>query len=73
MACAGVVEQDASHHLRGDGEELRPTFPARVVLIAETQPRLVYERGWLERMALALVPERELCLTTKLGIHQANE
>ena len=73
MARAGVVEQDAPHHLRGDGEELRPTLPARVVLITETQPCFVHERGWLEGVALALVPQRELRLTTKLGIHEANE
>jgi hypothetical protein len=43
------------------------------VLIAKPQPRLVHERGRLERVTLVLATQRELCLAAKLGIHQPDE
>jgi hypothetical protein len=73
MACAGVVQQHTPHHLRGNSEELRSAFPARIMLIAETQPRLVHERGRLEGVPLVLTPHDELCLTSKLRVHELDE
>ncbi len=43
------------------------------MLIAESQPRLVHERGWLEGVSLALAPHHELRLTAKLSVHQPDE
>src|SRR6185369_2147127 len=40
-ASASVIDEYAPHHLRGDGEELGPALPARVVLAVEPQPGLV--------------------------------
>jgi hypothetical protein len=39
-ASARVIHQHAPHHLRGDGEELGATLPARVVLAVESEPTL---------------------------------
>ena len=72
-ARARVVQQHAPHHLRGDGEELRAALPARVVLVAEPQPRLVHERGGLEGVSLALAAQRELRLPAKLRVHEPHE
>jgi hypothetical protein len=36
-APARLVDEDAPHHLRGDGEELRPVLPLGVVLAHESQ------------------------------------
>src|SRR3979409_1468482 len=68
-----MVQQHAPHHLRGDGEELRATLPARILLIGETQPRLVHERGRLEGVSLALAPQHELRLTPKLRVNEPDE
>jgi hypothetical protein len=43
------------------------------MLIAETQPRLVHERGRLEGVSLVLAPQHELRLTAKLRVHEPHE
>src|SRR5262249_20858174 len=54
LSRAGAIDENAPHHLRRDGEELRAVLPLRAPLIDETQIRLVHERGWLQRVALPL-------------------
>lgn len=70
VAPARMVHEDASHDLRGDREELRPIVPVHVALRIESQPRFVRERSRLKRMAVALVPERQLCLPPQLVVHE---
>lgn len=36
-APASVIDQDAAHHLGGDGEEVRPVLPIYVPLLEESQ------------------------------------
>jgi hypothetical protein len=54
---AGVVDEDAAHHLRGHADELRAVLPARAPLVNHQQVRLVDEGGRLERVVGALAPE----------------
>ena len=73
VARARVIQQHAPHHLRGDGKELRATLPARILLIGETQPRLMHERGRLKRVSRVLAPQHELRLAAKLRVHEPDE
>ncbi len=72
-ARARMVHEHATHHLRGDGEELGAALPARVVLAIEAQPGLVHERRGLERVALALAAQGARRLPAKLRVHQRHE
>jgi hypothetical protein len=72
VARTSVVEQHAPHHLRGNGEELRAAFPARM-LITQAQPRFMYERGGLESVSLVLAPQGERGLTAKLRVDEPDE
>jgi hypothetical protein len=49
-----VVDENPSHQLRGDGEEVRPVLPLHAALIDELQIRLVHQRRRLERMVGSL-------------------
>src|SRR5687767_4966100 len=53
-ARARVVNQDAAHRLRGDGEEVCAVLPADARLTAELEVSLIDECGGLERVPLAL-------------------
>jgi hypothetical protein len=68
---AGVIDQDAAHHPRGDREELRAALPPPVALFAEAEPRLVHERGGLQRVALPLPPQHERRLPAELRVDEA--
>ena len=46
---AGVVHEDPTHGLGGDGEETPSVGPAHVVLVHQSQIRLVHERLGVER------------------------
>ena len=49
-ALACVINQDAAHHLRGDGEELSPVLPAGAPLVHQLQVRFVQKRRRLQRV-----------------------
>ena len=51
---SGVIDQDASHDLRRDREEVRAIGPLHVFLIDETNVSFVYERGGLKSVAFSL-------------------
>jgi len=53
---ARVVHQDLSHEMRGDSVKLSPVAPIGARCPSQPQERFVYESGWLERVAGALVP-----------------
>ena len=69
----GVVDQYATHHPRGQREELGAALPMRILLTPESQPRLVHECGWLQRVTLALASQREPCLPAKLLVDEPHE
>ena len=54
-ALARVVDEDASHQLRGDAEKMRAVLPAYVTLIDQLHERFVDERGRLERVLRPLL------------------
>ena len=59
----GVVDEDAAHHSRSDGEEVRPIGPLRTRLINEFEIRLVNESSRAEGVTFVLmckVPVRDL-------------
>jgi hypothetical protein len=70
---AGVVEQYAPHHLRGNREKLGATLPARLMLVAEPEPRFMDERRGLQSVAVSLTPQGELRLAPQLGVYEADE
>jgi len=72
-ARASVVYQYAAHHPRGQCEELCAALPMRIVLSPESQPRLVHECGWLQRVAFTLASQREPCLPAKLLVDEPYE
>jgi len=57
LPASRAVDENATHHHRGDPEELRPVLPGRVVLIDQPNVRLVHERRRLQRVAGALAPQ----------------
>jgi hypothetical protein len=46
-----VVDQNAPHGLRSDGEEMAPALPSHAVLADQAQVRLVHKRSGLQGMA----------------------
>ena len=68
-----MIDECASHHLSSHGEELCAVLPVRALLSPESQPRLVYERGRLERVTIALASQDDLCLSPKLRVDESNE
>ena len=51
VSSARVVDEDPSHDLRGDSEELRPVLPGWMVLLDQTDERLMNECRGLQRVA----------------------
>src|SRR5687768_15699877 len=68
-----MVEQHAAQHLCGDGEELNAALPPRIMLVAETEPRLVHESGGLERMSGLFATQRDLRLTPELRVYDLHQ
>ena len=48
---ARVVNQDAAHGLGSSGKKMGAILPGRLLVPAETKPRLVNQRGGLKRLA----------------------
>ena len=57
VAAAGMVHQDAPHHLRGDGEELAPVLPGGRALAEQAEVGLVHEGRGLQRVARPLATQ----------------
>ena len=70
VSSARMVDEDPSHDLRGDSEELRPVVPVHVALRIESQPRFMREPSRLQGMAVALAPQCQLCLPPQLIVHE---
>jgi hypothetical protein len=57
-----VIDEDAAHHLRGHGEEVRAVVPRGAALVDEAEIELVHQRRRLQGVAGALgvqVPLRD--------------
>ena len=52
-----MVDENATHCLRGDTEEVRPSAPVDVALIHQPEKCLVNERGCAKRVFTAFAPE----------------
>ena len=53
---AGVVDEDAPHHLSGDPEKMRAVLPVLASLIDQTHVRLVDQCRGLKGVVPALLP-----------------
>jgi hypothetical protein len=68
-----MIDQDASHHPRGDPEEMGTILPGDVVLPHQTQIGLMHERGWLQRVVRSLAPQIRPCPASELAIHEGHQ
>src|SRR5215207_6612199 len=73
VTVARVVEQDASHDLRGDGEEVRAVLPVHALLVDEPEVRLVDERRRLERVPRVLAPHEVARDAVQLSLDEREE
>ena len=53
-----MIDQDAAHRSRRDGEKMAAVFPAGGRLVGQAQVGFVDECRWLERVIGPLVPQR---------------
>ena len=72
-ACARGVNEDASHDLRGQSEEMRAILPVDVVGVDQTEIGLMDERRALQRQARAFVPHVPPGLDSQLRVDQRRE
>jgi hypothetical protein len=70
---AGVIDQDAAHHLRGDAKEVRPILPVDLALIDHPQVNLVNERRRLQCVGGAFASELAAGHATQLRIDQREQ
>jgi hypothetical protein len=68
-----VLEQHAPHRGRGDGEEVTLALPRLLALVDHAQPRLVHERGRLQRVRAALPLEMARGEPAQLSLHGGDE
>jgi hypothetical protein len=72
-ACTRVVDEDATHRLRGDCEEVSAPTPFDSRLIDEPKVSLVDERGGLQGLTRALLPQIGSGQATKLLVDARKE
>ncbi len=70
VLAAGSLDEDAPHRFGGGTEEMSAIFKN---LIAEAQPRLVDERGRLERVAISLASHFSRSELAELGVNQRDQ
>ena len=70
---AGMVYQNAPHHLSGDPEKMVPIFPSNVPLADEPQVSLMHQRRGLERMIPSLAAHVGGRQTVKLVIDAGHQ
>jgi hypothetical protein len=68
-----VAHQDASHHLSGDSEEVRPILPAYLVLVDESEVNLAHQGRGLEGMSRPFPAEKTGRLAVQLFIDQREQ
>jgi hypothetical protein len=72
-AVAGVVHEDAAHHVRGDADELRAVPPIDATLVDEPEVGFVHERCGLERVTAALFAEEVGGEAAQFAVNQRHQ
>ena len=57
MARPRALHQDLPHRQRGNRQEVRAVLPRLVLFLAEPQEGFVHERGGLQRLTRAFLPQ----------------
>src|SRR5688572_18177219 len=70
QVAASIVDKDAAHHLRRDGEEVRAVIPFHIPLIDKSQERLVDEGRSLKRVAGPLTVHIVMGQTVELTVDE---
>ena len=68
-----VIDQDVSHHLCADGEEVCAILPVKSLLTRQLQISLVHERGCLQRMTRALLAHLSLGNPAEFRMYERQE
>ena len=68
-----VIDQNVSHHLGADGEEVSAILPWQSLLTDELEVRLIHERGCLQRVAGAFVVHLALSDTPEFRVYEWKE
>jgi len=72
-AFAGIVDQDAPHHVGGHAEEVGAIAPLHSALIDEAHIGFVHQRCRLKRVPRRLVPHVSGSETAKVVVDQRHE
>ena len=73
LAAPGMVYEDATHHLRRNGEEVRSILPVGLSLADKSKVRLVHQGGRLQDVAWPLVAKSRRRPAAKLLVDHLNE
>jgi hypothetical protein len=73
VALARVINHDASHQLRGDGEKVWPVLPARMCLVDKLKISLVNEGSGLQGVPLSFTTHIIVSQAMQFGLHQRNQ
>jgi hypothetical protein len=68
-----VVNQNPTHQRRRQSEELSPVFPTDVLLIDESQVRLMNEHGRFQREKMRLPSQQVFGQTTQFAVDHRHE
>jgi len=68
-----MVDEDAAHHPRGNGEEMGAVAPIVLPDAGQTEIRLVRELGGLERMPRTLMAEMRARQAPQLGMNHRHQ
>jgi len=69
----GVIDHDAPHKLRGDGEEMGAILPLRLRFAGELEISVVNEQGGLESVAGSLLAHVTVGQTLQFRLHERDE
>jgi hypothetical protein len=73
MPSPRVIDKDAAHQVRGNGEEVRAVLPTHILLIHETEIRLVNQVRRLKGVARALTAHVAGSLAAQFPIDHGNQ
>jgi hypothetical protein len=68
-----MINHDASHQLRGNGEKMWSVLPARMCLVDKLKIRLVDEHGGLQGVPLSFAAHIIVRQPMQFGLHQRNQ
>src|SRR5215211_7622617 len=67
---AGIINENSTHHLRRDGEKVRPVIPFNISLIDESDKCFVDQCRSLKRVAGSLAIHVVVSKTVELAVDQ---